>query len=70
MEVRSAGYLLTGPHKFEKIFSCLFFSRKLADVRRCPLEIRKCPCLCQSLWTFVDIFPHQLGLSFCGRPQL
>ena len=25
---------------------------------------------CQSLQTFVDIFPYQLGLSFCRRPQL
>ena len=44
--------------------------RKLASVRRCPLQIRRCPCLCQSLRTFADIFPYQLGLSFCGRPQL
>ena len=44
--------------------------RKLAYVRRCPLQIRRCPCLFQSLRTFVDIFPYQLGLSFCGRPQL
>ena len=44
--------------------------RKLAYVRRCPLQIRRCPCLCQSLRTFADIFPYQLGLSFCGRPQL
>ena len=27
-------------------------------------------CLCQSLRTFADIFPYQLGLSFCGRSQL
>ena len=44
--------------------------RKLAYVRRCPLQIRRCPCLCQSLRTFADIFPYQLGLSFCGHPQL
>ena len=44
--------------------------RKLAYVRRCPLQICRCPCLCQRLRTSVDIFPYQLGLSFCGRPQL